>query len=90
MFIVNISYLGIEVEVQLVEVLVVVSEVVVVVVVEGDDILCVVVVEEIIYSEDDVVLQQVGVFVLNICWCVYENFFYCLVIQFLLFFLGEC
>lgn len=87
---VNISHLGTEAEVQLAEALVAVSEAVVAAAAEGDDTPRVVAVEETTHSEDDAVLQQVGVLVLNIRWRVHENSSYCLVIQFLLFSLGEC
>lgn len=87
---VNISHLGTEAEVQLAEALVAVSEAVVAAAAEGDDTPRVVAVEETTHSEDDAVMQQVGVLVLSIRWRVHENSSYCLVIQFLLFSLGEC
>ena len=87
---VNISHLGTEAEVQLAEALVAVSEAVVAAAAEGDDTPRVVAVEETTHSEDDAVMQQVCVLVPNVRWRVHENSPYCLVIQFLLFFLGEC
>ena len=87
---VNISHLGTEAEVQLAEALVAVSEAVVAAAAEGDDTSRVVAVEETTHSEDDAVMQQVGVLVLNIRCRVHGNSSFCLVIQFLLFSLGEC